>query len=289
MIRSIFFAAGILLIAAACNTSSSKEGKTASGFKYVFHNDEEGATPVAGEYVYFQIMMSNGDSILFDSHTEPEEPLVLIPSVEELAGQRTSPVLEALQVMSEGDSLSVYYPIDSLGPNRPAGFEDAEFVVYHIAMKQIKSAQEYEEDFAAEQAANEAVLETIRGETQALIAEYKDGSLSDRLQKTESGLEYVVLEEGNGEMASPGETVAAHYYGVLMDGTEFDNSYSRGSPFSFPLGAGRVIPGWDEGFGLFKSGTKAVLFIPSDLGYGENGAPPVIPPNAQLVFHVDIL
>jgi len=288
MIRTIFFllTAGLLLFTTACK--SSKEGKTPSGFNYTHHIKNEGALPQVGEYVYFQVVMTNGDSILFDSHTQPDMPLVLIPSEEEMVGQRPSPVLEALKMMAAGDSLTIYYPVDSLGQQRPAGFENAEFVVYNIAVKEIKSAGQYEQDAAAEQAAAEAVLQSVREQTQGLLAEFKDKKLGDRLITTKSGLQYVLVEEGAGEVPTPGKTIDAQYYGILMDGSEFDNSYSRGKPFSFQAGLGQVIPGWDEAFTTLKAGSKAVLFIPSKLAYGEQGNE-VIPANSDLVFFVELL
>ncbi|MBK7407394.1 MAG: hypothetical protein IPJ40_04470 [Saprospirales bacterium] len=150
-------------------------------------------------------------------------PLVLIPSQEEMMGQKPSPVLEALLLMSVGDSLTVYYPIDSLGQQRPAGFENAEFVVYHLSMKEIKTAEKYQEDFAAKQAANELVLQGVRDQTSAILADFKAGKLADQLQKTESGLQYLVIEEGTGPVPTAGQNVSANYYGILPDGTEFDN------------------------------------------------------------------
>jgi peptidylprolyl isomerase len=83
--------------------------------------------------------------------------------------------------------------------------------------------------------------------------------------------------------------VAVHYRGTLEDGTEFDNSYDRGEPFTFPLGMGKVIPGWDEGIALMQVGGKAEFIIPSELGYGENGAGGMIPPNATLTFEVELV
>lgn len=286
MIRNIFFAAGILLIAASC--SKSDEGTTPSGFKYIHHIKNDGPKPQAGEYVYFHVEMTNGDSVLFASRNEPDEPLVLMPSAEEMAGQRPSPVLEGLSLMAVGDSLTVLFPVDSLGPQRPAGFENAEFVVYNLYLKEIKTAAMYEEAMASEKAASEAVLAGVREQTQNLITEFKAGNLANRLQKTASGLQYILLEEGAGAPANQGQKVTGHYFGVLMDGTEFDNSYSRGQPFSFDAGVGQVIPGWDEAFTTLKQGSKAVLFIPSNLAYGESGNA-VIPANSDLVFYIDFL
>ena len=106
---------------------------------------------------------------------------------------------------------------------------------------------------------------------------------------TASGLSISELSVGEGAEATAGQTVVVHYRGTLEDGTQFDASYDRGTPFSFPLGAGRVIKGWDEGVQGMKIGGKRKLIIPSDLAYGSRGAGGVIPPNATLIFEVELL
>ena len=106
---------------------------------------------------------------------------------------------------------------------------------------------------------------------------------------TASGLSITELSVGEGAEATAGQTVVVHYRGTLEDGTQFDASYDRGTPFSFPLGAGRVIKGWDEGVQGMKIGGKRKLIIPSDLAYGSRGAGGVIPPNATLIFEVELL
>lgn len=107
--------------------------------------------------------------------------------------------------------------------------------------------------------------------------------------KTPSGLEYTETEAGTGEPAVAGKTVSVHYTGKLTNGKVFDSSYSRGEPITFALGTGRVIKGWEEGIALMKVGGKATLTIPPELGYGERGAGGVIPPNATLVFDVELV
>lgn len=97
------------------------------------------------------------------------------------------------------------------------------------------------------------------------------------------------LKVGTGPEAAPGSTVVVQYTGWLVDGTKFDSSRDRGQPFSFPLGGGQVIKGWDEGVKGMKAGGKRVLVIPADLGYGAQGAGGVIPPNATLVFVVELV
>ena len=116
------------------------------------------------------------------------------------------------------------------------------------------------------------------------------GAMSaDKPQITASGLRITDLEVGTGAEASSGQTVVVHYRGTLEDGSQFDASYDRGTPFSFPLGAGRVIKGWDEGVQGMKVGGKRKLVIPPELGYGARGAGGVIPPNATLIFEVELL
>ncbi len=113
--------------------------------------------------------------------------------------------------------------------------------------------------------------------------------MSESEQTTTSGLKYTDLETGQGEEARPGKTVDVHYTGWLENGTKFDSSKDRGKPFSFPLGAGHVIKGWDEGVAGMKVGGKRKLTIPASLGYGSRGAGGVIPPNATLIFEVELL
>lgn len=106
---------------------------------------------------------------------------------------------------------------------------------------------------------------------------------------TPSGLKYVDLKEGTGATPKPGQTVEVHYVGTLEDGTQFDSSRDRGQPFSFKIGVGQVIKGWDEGVSTIKVGGRRKLIIPSELGYGARGAGGVIPPNATLIFDVELL
>lgn len=135
---------------------------------------------------------------------------------------------------------------------------------------------------------------------QTLIAQNPESESAEKSNNTEvgmdsnavttpSGLQYVELEEGTGATPQTGQTVVVHYTGTLEDGTKFDSSRDRGQPFRFKIGVGQVIKGWDEGVGTMKVGGRRKLIIPAELGYGARGAGGVIPPNATLIFDVELL
>ncbi len=110
----------------------------------------------------------------------------------------------------------------------------------------------------------------------------------DQMERTESGMYYEVVKEGTGETVAAGQTAVVHYTGWLPNGTQFDSSRGR-EPFSFPVGAGQVIAGWDQAVAGMAVGEQRLLVIPPDLGYGATGAGDVIPPDATLVFEVELL
>ena len=120
-------------------------------------------------------------------------------------------------------------------------------------------------------------------------SEAKMEKLAAGFEKTESGLRYQFIQKGDGKQAENGKTVSVHYEGSLESGKVFDSSYPRKKPIEFKLGIGQVIEGWDEGIALLKVGDKARFVIPSDLGYGPAGAGGVIPPNATLIFDVELM
>jgi len=288
---SIYFALFLFVGLMACE-EGGKTMQTAGGYEYINHTGLEGTTPQPGEYVYFHAQMRNGDSVVYGSRMQGAEPFVQIPEAAN-PQRKASPVEDVLTELSVGDSATVMLNLDTL-PEKPRGFEDVSTLYYDVVVTDILSKEAFQEKKAAEQAEQNAAIEALKGRqaeveslTKEKLNDYKAGSL-ENLQETNSGLKYVILEEGTGAEAEPGNNVDVHYYGMLPDGTRFDDSFSRGEAFNFPLGAGRVIRAWDEGIDLLSVGSKAILFVPAELGYGERGAPPTIPPNSELVFYVEL-
>lgn len=141
--------------------------------------------------------------------------------------------------------------------------------------------QSVREEQAKKQAA--AAQSALESGKQFLAANAK----KEGVVQTASGLQYKVIKAGSGKQPTPDNTVVAHYRGTLIDGTEFDSSFNRGEPATFPVGG--VIPGWQEALQLMKEGARWQVFIPSDLAYGERGAGDAIGPNETLIFEIELI
>ncbi|PID68325.1 MAG: peptidylprolyl isomerase [Flavobacteriia bacterium] len=153
----------------------------------------------------------------------------------------------------------------------------------------IRQGQEAEAFDALEafQAFNANALKREQDKQKALEEALK--AHTQGMTKTDSGLYYKITKEGDGKQAKKGDNVSVHYTGMLLDGAIFDSSYQRNEPITFPVGIGQVIAGWDEGILLLKVGDKARFVIPSHLAYGSRGAGGVIPPDATLIFDVELV
>jgi pentatricopeptide repeat protein len=133
------------------------------------------------------------------------------------------------------------------------------------------------------------VMVKLMGQSRRLKEKKLLEKISNGFKETKTGLKYIILKKGEGKKPFSGDLVKVHYKGELLDGTVFDSSYKRDQPIEFKVGEGQVIPGWDEGIMLLDKGDKARFIIPSHLAYGENGAGGVIPPNATLIFEVELV
>jgi FKBP-type peptidyl-prolyl cis-trans isomerase len=168
-------------------------------------------------------------------------------------------------------------------------------VLYCIKVRTIKAESVFMAEMEEEQARMAELAERLTAEepqvaekVAGILGDYKSGQLDAEVKSDESGLQYIVHEMGTGEITGDGELAAVHYYGVLEDGTMFDNSWRAGRPYEFPVGRGQAIEGWDVALSILPTGTKATLIIPYPLAYGETGRPPMIPEKATLIFYIEI-
>jgi len=253
-----------------------------NGYYYKKHISNGGRIAKANDGLSFDMDLKKGNMIMFSTHEN--EPIKHRFS-KDMYEVGESPVMEVLSQMSAGDSTTLLVEADSIVRQLDPqwGFQPGDLVTFDIIVRDVKTKTELD----TEQRELDRQADKIATNTRSIIKQYKAGTLD--METTASGLKYHIIEKGGGEKPSEGDLVSVNYSGHLTDGKQFDNSFERGQSFQFPLGQGRVIPGWDEGVSLFPVGTKGYLFIPSELGYGEQGMLPEIPENAELVFYIELL
>lgn len=256
--------------------NKGKEGVkvTDSGLQYKVVESGEGRTATAEDYVTVHYAGRLIDGNEFDSSYKREEPATFP------AGRLIPGWTEALTMMKAGDKWELTIPSDiGYGEHGAGGVIPGDAtLVFDVELLAIKSEKEVKEEA-------EAAAKAYQTEQQAFLEE---NGKKDGVTTTESGLQYRVIESGKGEAhPTASSQVTVHYAGTLIDGSQFDSSYDRGAPASFPLNG--VIGGWTEGVQLMKEGDKFEFFIPYHLGYGARGSGRSIPPFATLVFTVELL
>lgn len=257
--------------------------KTDTGLKYLFYKDVKTTrTAVLDDVIKVNFKMyTSTDSLLRDTWAE---------SGAILAQAQKSPFKGSLQesfvMMSAGDSAAFLINADSMFEKEikapmPEFIKKGSYFKFVIKMEEVMTKAEYEA------LAKKQEAETV-GKEDKVIQDYMAANNLKGI-KQPSGLYYIQTKPGTGAKAEAGKTVSVHYTGKLLDGTKFDSSVDRASPFDFGLGQGQVIKGWDEGIALMSVGEKGILLIPSALGYGPRGAGGSIPPNSILMFEVELL
>jgi peptidylprolyl isomerase len=245
--------------------------KTENGLYYTVNQQGEGAEVKSGMQVSVHYTGTLLDGKKFDSSRDRGQPFSFVIG----QGRVIKGWDQGIPLFNVGGSGTLYIPSElAYGSQEITGVIPA-----NSCLKFEIEVVDAVDPVAQAKAAREA--------NEKAIADYLAAN-NLTTQKTESGLHYIIEEQGTGEQAAAGRNVSVHYAGTLLDGSEFDNSFKRGEPISFPLGTGRVIKGWDEGIALFKVGGKGKLIIPADLAYGGR-ARPGIPANSVLVFEIELV
>lgn len=267
-----------------------KQVTTPGGNIFTNHTNLEGTKATYGSTVLISVNTWVNDSLVQSTSRDAGGPReVVLPDSSMMKG-KVPAVFEALMMMAKGDSATVVQPLDSIMKKGiPKSFGEVKEIRYEVKLEEILTPEiiqkrQAEEMQKAEGAKAQGMIiaETVK----TMLADYKSKKLAG-LKKSDSGLEYVIIDQGTGAPIKDGDSVPTNYYGARKtDGVMFDNSYDRGGPAPFNVGA--LIPGFNEGMKLLNRGGKALLFIPSKLGYGEQGAGGDIPPNADLVFYIEM-
>ena len=299
MIKLLPIAAAATLLATAC-AEDNKETTFENGDRLVVHTDAPGDPIVEGDLVTFHIDVYNADSLINSSRdVDPEGTKAIAPPRDSVA-EATNTFLRVLRMLSEGDSATIYQVFDTIQPLPPGIDRDAGLRV-EIVIKSVGDSTEataFQENLDREQAAVLAARaayaerrDVVQDSVETLLDEYRRrGADRAGFTTTASGLKYKILEPGSGPQPQQGEYVTVSYYGALAkDGVQFDDSFGgpRGEGITFPLGAGQVIRGWDEGVALLNQGARAIFVIPSDLAYGDRDQRG-IPANSDLGFYVQL-
>lgn len=274
---------------------NTDEKTSLNGFKYVHHIKNEGPKPQAGEYAYFNIEIYGViDSLSQFSFLEGSPQYNKIMPVEQTKGF-TNPTVDVLYEMSIGDSISVKMPIE-LVTDLQKGWEGFDYLVLGIKLTDIVTPAEHNknqiEKFNKRKQRlieAQARIGELNATCQKTLSEYKAGSLNNKLKQTKSGLKYLIVEEGKGNNLRNGNPVNFFYCGLLMDGTVFENTFNSGMGSSIQVGHGQSLPVWDEAMTYLKFGSRAYLFVPHQLAYGEQGVAPNIPRKAEVMFYVEVM
>ena len=275
----------------SCQSGGS--GNTLSnGYKYTLHTSNEGPRPAIGEVVSldFQLIDEAG-KILDDSRLiNTSTPSIKVPEENDAATAR-NPMLALIRKMTIGDSATVIVPTDSL-PNPPEDIKASKFISYVVKVNAIEDAEAYRERINKEQleirAAAKFKEEAMKDEIKGYFDNYLAGKYKSSTVTNDNGLKVAIINDKNDIIAKSGDFVSVQYFGFLKDGSSFDNSYRAGRPFTFKIGQGMAIKGWDLGIPQVPRGADAILEIPYELAYGEKGNPPVIPAKSDLYFFINV-
>jgi FKBP-type peptidyl-prolyl cis-trans isomerase FkpA len=295
-IFALIFLASLVNTGSAQTSQKPKSPAVPAGFKqspngliykYV-RQTKSGKKPLASDVMtlnlnYALYKGAGKDSVMFDSKKTPQGELMVQLNPFSYKGD----IMEGLAMLENGDSASFIVPADSFfirtagAPELPPGLRAGDRLLFQVGLTKFSTLEQLQSEKAEMDsiAKSEEILNLRKYIFENKITE----------QPKPSGLIILMQVEGAGEKPQSGQKVTVHYTGYLLNGSKFDSSVDRGQPFTFTLGQGQVIKGWDEGIAELKPGSKAKLIIPSSIGYGAQGAGANIPPYSTLIFEVELI
>ncbi len=272
----------------------TKDGFTIlpGGVQFKIINDVPGKNTEVGQYINMNIKMKADTQLLQSTWTDGRPASIPCKPSNAKADFTT-----VFPYLSKGDSAVVRIAMDTIiaanpGQQLPPFIKKGKSIFFEVTVADIKTADEFKKEMDDRNKEMQAAMGKVAENDDKLIRDYL-ATNNIKAEKTNSGLYYSVKKEGQGAEVAKGQKVSVNYTGKLLNGKMFDSNTdpSKGhvQPFEFNVGAGNVIPGWDEGLTYFKKGTQGTLYIPSTLGYGPRGSGPDIGPNSVLVFDIEVL
>lgn len=276
----------LMLALGACMAGCGQSGfkKTPSGLEYKIFESHDGAKPKEGDYLKMEIIEKVGDSLMHDTHGSTPARIPF-----QLSHQKFD-FMEGLALLSAGDSALFMVPGDSLPAfQRPPFLKKGDNIYIYVKLLAIQNFAQVQEEVQKEHAAQLA-------KDDKAIADYLSAN-HIQATKTPSGVYMVIHQQGSGDAPKEGQMVSINYTGKTLNGKAFDSNTDSSAqvmhhplkPLQFMAGRHQMIQGMDDGIMQLNKGAKATLYIPSSLGYGPNGNPPVIKENEDLIFDVEVL
>lgn len=247
---------------------------TQSGLHYYFHEQNDGIKPQVGDEIHYNMTVRKGTEELNSNRKKEMMPL----------SPKKNPILQAFKIMSLGDSMTIAVFVDSLPHLMSERFESGDTMFVDLRITDIRKKQDVEDEINEMLDKADRVTKNVRGH----IKNFVNGKLT--CTKTESGLQYVVEEQGEGKAVKNANRASMHYAVFLPNGRELESTFRKGSPkaFYFDKKRTQTVPGFTEGLALLNAGSRATLIIPYDLAYGEKGRGP-IPPESDIIIYVELL
>ena len=288
--KNIYYLISILFILISC---VDKEKVLDNGIELKYFKNGNGIEIQDGEIVMINLQYFDydGNELL---KKVGNDPVVL---QKDSSWENNGIIYDVIDNLVKGDSVFFQLTTEQFFKNAPQSVEVPDsvknkLISFYCGVQDVMSQSEFEDFQRVQYEKMQQEMEQKNEKQLSVDLELIENYLKENnvnATKTESGLYYEITKNGSGDNASAGDNVTVHYTGMLLNGEVFDSSLSRNEPFSFQLGRGMVIKGWDEGITYFNKGAEGRIFIPSPLGYGAAGAGGAIPPNAILIFEIQVL